>query len=63
MIALPEKWTAYLMTQSETGMGYQVVSLVLADGRKFHQVIVTDGHILKCEVSAEFHSPQIRSHE
>ena len=35
------------MSLSETGMGYQVVSVFLADGRKFDQVVIDSGHITR----------------
>ena len=38
---LPEKWAAFLSQKPETGMGYQVVSVVLEDGRKFDQVVIS----------------------
>jgi hypothetical protein len=45
MIALSGKWAAKLLSQPETGMGYQVVTVVLKDGRKFPQVAVVQGQI------------------
>ena len=34
-----------LASKSETGMGYQVVSVTLKDGRKFNQAVVVEGRI------------------
>lgn len=34
-----------LVSKPETGMGYQVVSVILKDGRKFNQVVVMEGRI------------------
>ena len=31
-IELPWRWIAYFMTQPETGMGYQIVDIMLEDG-------------------------------
>lgn len=45
MLALSRKWAPYLVAQPETGMGYQIVTLVLRDGRRFEQVIVQGGFI------------------
>ena len=45
MIKLTEKWVTELIGKPETGMGYQIVSVVLMDGRLFEQVIIIDGLI------------------
>jgi hypothetical protein len=45
MIELSAKWVAELIDKPETGMGYQIVSVVLTDGRRFDQVGVIDGRI------------------
>lgn len=45
MIILSQKWINELVAKPETGMGYQVVSIVLKDGRKFDQAVVIDGMI------------------
>ena len=45
MIKLSAKWTKDLASKSETGMGYQIVSVVLKDGKRFDQVVVVDGLI------------------
>jgi hypothetical protein len=45
MIALSPKWAMELASKPETGMGYQVVSIVLRDGRRFDQVVVVEGQI------------------
>lgn len=34
-----------LKAQPETGMGYQSVTVVLKDGRRFERVIVTEGQL------------------
>lgn len=47
MIRLSKKWASELASKPETGMGYQVVSIVLKDGRQFNQVAVVDGRITK----------------
>jgi hypothetical protein len=39
------KWAAELSTKPETGMGYQVVSIILKDGTTFDQVVVVEGRI------------------
>ncbi len=45
MIELSAKWTAKLASEPETGMGYQVISVILRDGRRFDQVVVVEGKI------------------
>lgn len=42
---LTGKWAAELSSKPETGMGYQVVSLVLKDGSKFDQVVVVQEQV------------------
>jgi hypothetical protein len=42
-IQIPEEWIEYLRNGPETGMGYQVVSVKLRDGRTFEQVVVCSG--------------------
>jgi hypothetical protein len=45
VITLSAKWTSELVNQPETGMGYQVVSVILQDGRRFDQTAVVEGII------------------
>jgi len=45
MITLSQRWLAELIDKPETGMGYQIVSVVLSDGRRFDQVAVVEGRI------------------
>lgn len=45
MIKLSSKWTSELANKPETGMGYQVVTIVLKDGKKIDQVAVVEGKI------------------
>ena len=45
MLTLSAKWAPGLLGQPETGMGYQVVSVTLNDGRRFDQVVVVEGRI------------------
>lgn len=45
MIELPKKLATVLASKPETGMGYQVVNVVLKDGRKFDQVAIVEGKI------------------
>lgn len=45
MIALPDRWAPALVSQPETGMGYQIASIVLKDGRRFDRVVIVEGII------------------
>ena len=45
MLELSEKWATVLASQRETGMGYQVVTIRLKDGRQFAGVTVVGGVI------------------
>ena len=45
MISLSDQWAGFFRSHSETGMGYHVVSIVLRDGRRFDQGIVTGGQL------------------
>jgi hypothetical protein len=42
---LPTKWAAYLRDQPESGMSYQLITLVLNDGRRFERVPCRGGYI------------------
>jgi len=45
MITLSTKWAQVLISQAETGMGYQVASVYLRDGRRFEKAIIVGGQI------------------
>lgn len=45
MIALSSSWAPKLLSQGETGMGYQVASIILKDGRRFDRVVIVEGSI------------------
>jgi hypothetical protein len=45
MIILSKKWLDYLSDKPESGMGYQIVSIVLKDGRRFDQVVIVEGYV------------------
>jgi hypothetical protein len=47
LVPIPHEWADYLRRQKETGMGYQVVSVNLKDGRSFDQVIASEGCIIQ----------------
>jgi hypothetical protein len=39
------KWANAVRALVETGMGYTVVSIALADGRRFDQVLIDSGYL------------------
>lgn len=45
MITLTSKWAQTLRSQPEAGMGYQVATVYLKDGRRFEQVMIDSGQI------------------
>jgi hypothetical protein len=45
MIKLSKRWLDELLSKPETGMGYQVVSIILNDGTRFDRAIVNSGYI------------------
>jgi hypothetical protein len=47
MVNLPVKFAKELNLKPETGMGYQIINVILKDGRRFNQVIVVEGRITK----------------
>lgn len=49
MIILSKKWSEYLSSQPETGMGYQVAKVILQDGTVHPQVMIVEGNITKVQ--------------
>jgi hypothetical protein len=47
MLQLTDRWGSRLRSQPETGMGYQVVSIVLRNGQRIDQVLVESGVITR----------------
>jgi hypothetical protein len=46
LVPIPPETAADLKRQEETGLGYQVVSVQLQDGRNFDQVIASEEYII-----------------
>jgi hypothetical protein len=42
IVAIPSSFIEHLKRAGETGIGYQVVSVELRDGRKFDQVVTSE---------------------
>lgn len=53
MLALSNKWAPVLVSQPETGMNYQIASVLLKDGRRFDHVWISGGFIMKIDESQE----------
>lgn len=41
------KWGATLTSLPETGMGYQIATVKLSDGRQFRQALIVEGQLTK----------------
>ena len=53
MLALSEKWAPFLTSQPETGMGFQIVTIELLDGRVFEDVVIDSGYITRIGYSRD----------
>jgi hypothetical protein len=57
MKTLPKKWQDFLSKKPETGMGYQVVNLLLEDGQRINDVVIIQsaliGEIRQGDISFE----------
>ena len=47
LVAIPNAFVETLKRASETGIGYQVISVELRDGRCFDQVVTSEGCIIE----------------
>ena len=47
MLQLSDKWGPRLARQPETGMGYQIATVLLRDGRRFKDVLIQEGLITR----------------
>jgi hypothetical protein len=47
LVPIPSSLVDHLKRAGETGIGYQVVSVELQDGRMFDQVVTSEGHIIE----------------
>ena len=56
MLHLSDKWGAVLLSQPESGMDYQIVSVFLRDGRRFDNVAVIGATLIK-EVNGKSEIP------
>ncbi|MBX2978045.1 MAG: hypothetical protein KF905_02025 [Flavobacteriales bacterium] len=51
MLKLSEPWVRHLLTQPETGMGYQIAIVNLKDGRVFQHVIIIGDEVHEVDCS------------
>ena len=47
LVPIPCGCAEHLKSAEETGIGYQVVSVILKDGRVFEQVVISEGCIIE----------------
>ncbi len=47
MLKLSDKWGPVLVSQPETGMGYQVASIILKDGSRYDQALIEAGYVTR----------------
>jgi hypothetical protein len=45
MIVLSDTWARSLVAQGEAGIGYQIATIILKDGRRFEQAVIVEGAI------------------
>lgn len=53
MFELSKKWAPFLTSQAETGMGFQIASIYLRDGRVFEDVVIDSGHVTRVGYSLD----------
>jgi hypothetical protein len=49
MLTLSDKWAPRLQEQPETGMGYQVATVILNDGKQYRDVVIDGGVITQVD--------------
>jgi hypothetical protein len=47
LVTIPKEWADSLRRQEETGLGYHAVSVSLRDGRRFDQVVASEGCVIQ----------------
>jgi hypothetical protein len=55
IVPIPSSFVDHLKRAGETGIGYQVVSVELRDGRKFDQVVTSEGCVIEVSWYKEIH--------
>jgi hypothetical protein len=61
MLQLSDKWGPVLALQPETGMGYQIATVILYDGSRWEQTLIEAGYITRVKgfTSIPFSEDQI----
>lgn len=63
-VKLPKKWSDYLVSKPESGMGYQRVDVRLQDGRLVEDVMVFNAEDMELpEEFARFQIKDLRLHQ
>jgi hypothetical protein len=47
ILQLSDKWIDFLISRPETGMGYQICTIVLNNGMQYKQAVIDSGFITK----------------
>ena len=47
MLKLSNKWAPKLINKPETGMGYQIATIILKTGMQYKQAVIEEGFITK----------------
>ncbi len=58
-LKLPVRWTEFLLSQPESGMGYQRVAVRLVDGRRFEHALVFNAEQLEIKEETELNPDEI----
>ena len=53
LVPIPPETATSLKREKETGLGYQIISVVLKDGTRFEQVVANEGCIIAVRGFAE----------
>jgi hypothetical protein len=53
LVPIPPETVTSLKQEKETGLGYQIISVVLKDGTRFEQVVASEGCIIAVRGFAE----------
>ena len=60
MLPLSGKWASKLAAEPETGMGYQIASILLKDGKRFDQVVIVGEKLRRSEELKASHFRKIK---
>jgi len=60
MLPLSKQWCDFLIAQTETGMGYFIVTVTTKDGRRYPQAVIDSGYVTRAR---DFHAIPFRIEE